>query len=167
MTAELRNLRTALLARHDVRQACVVRFEDEARIVAFLVTDDQPDHGEIHDYLTEKLPGAPTIDLFVQLDDIPDGVDMSSASRGGSGAGPHILDGIAGQVADIWREVLDLPSVRLGDDFFALGGHSLSVTRMAVRIRSRLGVDVPLEVFYDTPSVVGIAATIAHSGSTG
>src|SRR5262249_1954477 len=36
--------------------------------------------------------------------------------------------------ARIWEEVLGVPGVGLGDDFFALGGHSLKAVRVLFRV---------------------------------
>jgi amino acid adenylation domain-containing protein len=72
------------------------------------------------------------------------------------------LQGLAAEVADIWREVLRVDRIGLDDDLFDLGGHSLTITRIAARIQARLQVDVPLEAFYDTPTVAGIVAAIAE-----
>src|SRR6185295_11047248 len=40
--------------------------------------------------------------------------------------------------------------VGAGDDFFALGGHSLLVTQLASRIRVELGADLPLRALFET-----------------
>ena len=48
-------------------------------------------------------------------------------------------------VADIWTEVLGLTAALGRDDnFFALGGNSLSVTMVISRINKTLGIEVPL-----------------------
>jgi acyl carrier protein len=57
--------------------------------------------------------------------------------------------------------VLRLDDIGPDEDLFDLGGHSLTITQIAVRIRKRLGVDVPLDVFFDTPTIDGVAAAIA------
>ena len=86
----------------------------------------------------------------------PDGPD-------GPAGAPQIVGGLAAEVADIWREVLGLDRIDLADDLFDLGGHSMTITRLSVQIRSRLGVDVPLSVFYDTPHVAGVVAAIEET----
>lgn len=50
-------------------------------------------------------------------------------------------------------EILDLPSVSTGEDLFGLGGDSLTVMRIAARIKENHGVEVSAEVFYDTETV--------------
>ncbi|MFE7129884.1 amino acid adenylation domain-containing protein [Streptomyces sp. NPDC057638] len=63
-------------------------------------------------------------------------------------------DELADEIAAIWCEVLGLPAIGRDDDVVDLGAHSLTITQVAARIRDRLGVDVPLHVFYEEPTTV-------------
>ncbi|MFD0660340.1 acyl carrier protein [Thermocatellispora tengchongensis] len=69
--------------------------------------------------------------------------------------------GLIGEVCAIWREVMALDAVEPGDDLFDLGGHSLTITEIIGRVRDRMGVEVPFEVFIDDPTPTGVAAEIA------
>jgi amino acid adenylation domain-containing protein len=60
----------------------------------------------------------------------------------------------------IWREVLDAPSLGIDDNFFLMGGHSLKVTRVASRVRAALGVDPPLRLLFANPTVGSFAAAL-------
>jgi acyl carrier protein len=54
-------------------------------------------------------------------------------------------------IAAIWSELLHVTPIGRNDDFFALGGHSLMAMEILTKIRSRLGVELPLTaLFSDT-----------------
>ena len=63
-------------------------------------------------------------------------------------------------MAAIWADVLRVERVGLRDDFFALGGVSLSAIRALGRIRTAFGIDVPVRCFFETPTVEAISAVI-------
>ena len=54
---------------------------------------------------------------------------------------------VATVVDEEWRLALDL-STAADDDFFSLGGNSVTAVRMAQRIEQRLGITFPLEVLF-------------------
>ena len=71
-------------------------------------------------------------------------------------------------LAAIWEEVLGSPGIGLTDNFFELGGHSLSATRVVSRIRSVLGVELPLRAIFEAPTLAQLSASVAqlrHSGT--
>jgi hypothetical protein len=60
----------------------------------------------------------------------------------------------------IWGEVLGRDRVGIRENFFELGGHSLVATQVVSRIRAVIGVDVPLRVMFEKPTVEGIAVAV-------
>ncbi len=63
-------------------------------------------------------------------------------------------------LAEIWGELLGVPRVGASDHFFALGGHSLLAVRVNARILDTLGVELPLRLFFEQPTLVGLAQAI-------
>jgi acyl-CoA synthetase (AMP-forming)/AMP-acid ligase II len=64
------------------------------------------------------------------------------------------------ELGKVWRRILRTRSVGAGDDFFALGGDSLSATRLAVAIGDTFGLDVPVAIVFDRPRLNDQAAWI-------
>ncbi|MBX8497808.1 non-ribosomal peptide synthetase [Pseudomonas cichorii] len=64
-------------------------------------------------------------------------------------------------LAAIWVEVLHVPQVGLDDQFFELGGHSLLAAQVIARIKTQLGVSLPLRVLFEKPVLSDLAAEVA------
>ena len=56
-------------------------------------------------------------------------------------------------VAGIWQRVLRRELIGIHDNFFDLGGHSLTATRVLSRVRDLFDVELELESLFDAPLV--------------
>jgi surfactin family lipopeptide synthetase C len=107
---------------------------------------------------------------FVTLESLPllpsGKVDRRALPAPEAAGQPHTPDLVAPrtpleeQVADIWAAVLGLPHVSIYDNFFERGGHSLLATQIISRLHERLGIELPLRAFFETPTVAALAEAI-------
>jgi amino acid adenylation domain-containing protein len=70
-------------------------------------------------------------------------------------------------LSELWAEVLGVDAPGAHDDFFDLGGHSLTATRLMSRVREALRVEVPLRALFEAPTIAGLAQAVAGLGDRG
>ena len=66
-------------------------------------------------------------------------------------------------LASIWGEILEHPQVGIRDDFFTLGGHSLLAMQVVARLRTALGVEVPVQLIFEASSVEELATELLRA----
>ena len=57
-------------------------------------------------------------------------------------------------------EVVRAPEVSRRDNFFDLGGHSMTAMRVIARLRDRYGPDLPLALMFETDDLGELVASI-------
>jgi len=158
-----------------VAEAAVVvreRAAGDPRLVAYVVgkDDSPPDVAQTRRFLGQRLPdymipsavvalGAMPLTSSGKIDRraLPD-PDWNRTSLCGEFVAPRTE--MEEKLAAIWREVLNVPRVGVEDNFFDLGGSSLLALRLTSRVRTALGVDLPLAALFTSPTVAGLAAAI-------
>jgi hypothetical protein len=163
----------AVLLRHPgVREAVVVAREDvpgEKRLAAYVVPRGPQAQaaGELRGFLRSRLPAYLVPSAFVTLGSLPltpggkvDRRALPAPEGGGECVPPRTA--AERELARVWSEVLGVERVGVYDDFFELGGHSLLAARVAARVRQGLGVDLPLPVLFEAPTVAALAEEIAR-----
>ena len=69
-------------------------------------------------------------------------------------------------LAQAWGRALKYQEVSLDDEFFAAGGNSLTAVALVNRINREFGTRLPLQVLFESPTLVDLAARIQdHSGA--
>jgi acyl carrier protein len=161
-----------------VRRNVVVAREDkpgDKRLVAYYVVSErgqEPTPSEFRAFMKAKVPEYMVPSAFVGLEAFPltpnGKVDRRSLPAPGLSdiraenvyAEPRTP--AAEQLVEIWEEVLGLERVGIHDDFFELGGHSLLAVRVVTRLNRHFGVDLPLRVLFEDPTIEGLALAVTQ-----
>jgi acyl carrier protein len=68
-------------------------------------------------------------------------------------------------LCDVWQQVLAVDRVGIEDNFFALGGNSISAVRLSALSLQQIGREVPLALLFIHKTVSGLAAHLdQHQG---
>ncbi|HZM75596.1 MAG TPA: amino acid adenylation domain-containing protein [Candidatus Limnocylindrales bacterium] len=160
---ELGEIEEALLAHPGVRQAAAALHED--RLIAYAAGEVTV--AALRAHLAERLPSYMLPAGYLTLDALPltpngklDRAALPEPPAPQHPAEPSADASLTAVVTGIWCEVLRVKEIEPDDSLFDLGGHSLTITQITARIRKNLGVEVPFDAFFDTPTVEGIVATI-------
>jgi len=165
----------ALLTSHPaIRESAVIAREDvpgQKRLVAYIVPKrSSAPVSEISLLLKQRLPDYMMPSAFVQLEALPltpNGKVDRRALPAPDEARPDLEEAFVAPrnpveevAAGILAEVLKLDRVGVNDNFFDLGGHSLLATQVISRLRRAFQVELPLRIFFETPTVAGLAKGI-------
>jgi acyl carrier protein len=161
------------LRRHPAVHDCAVMLREDRpglkNLVAYVVTRlEQTTTNELRSFLTGKLPDYMLPAIFVRLEQLPltengkldrnalpPPVDLSAESE--IVAPRNATEEI---IAGIWSEVLGAARVSVQQDFFELGGDSLTATQVISRINLAFQIDLPLGVLFEHRTVAGLASAI-------
>jgi len=169
---ELGEVESALASLPGIEGAAVLAREDspgDRRLVAYLAGSGEASSQELRLALLQTLPEPMVPSAFVFLPALPltahGKVDRRALSRIAPAAEARPVSEPPGTpaemaVAQIWTELLGVEGIGVQDDFFALGGHSLLAARLTARVQERLGVDLPLRVVFQEPTVARLAGWI-------
>jgi amino acid adenylation domain-containing protein len=181
---ELGEIEAVLESHPGVREAVVTAWGSPgqgpggARLVAYLVAagEEAPAAEALRGHLAESLPEYMVPAAFTVLEAFPltpsgkvNRRALPDPDRGDTGPRSEPpRPGTEQRLAALWREVLARDDVGRDDHFFRLGGHSLLAAQLATRIGAELGVELPLRVAFERPTVASLAAWIdGRAGSGG
>jgi acyl carrier protein len=68
--------------------------------------------------------------------------------------------GVPGRLRTLWQQALGIDDIGDDDDFFDLGGNSLSAVELMSRIRDAFGVELSIGLLFDAPKLRALTAVI-------
>ncbi|SDE77108.1 amino acid adenylation domain-containing protein [Myxococcus virescens] len=172
---ELGEIEAALRTHGQVQDAVVLAREDvpgDKRLVAYVVGDSVTAES-LRQHLLQRLPEYMVPSVFVPLAALP----LTSTGKVDRNALPApdasqltLMRDVEppatpteARLAEIWKELLRIPTVGRHDNFFELGGHSLLATQVVARIRDAFDVELNLRAFFAAPTVATLAERLAST----
>jgi amino acid adenylation domain-containing protein len=172
---ELNEVTAALNEHPHIQQSVVLAREvapGDTRLIAYFVavTRSRPTLGELRNFLEARLPDFMVPATFVRLEKLPltasgkvdrmslPAPDASNTLREETRAAPRTE--MEKTVARILARLLNLEDVDVEENFFALGGHSLLGAQLIARLRETFGIEMPLRVIFEAPTVADLSAEV-------
>ncbi|MGW0277999.1 amino acid adenylation domain-containing protein [Streptomyces sp. NPDC003006] len=166
---ELREVEMAVTGHPGIGQAVALVREDrpgDKRLVAYVVPDagsPAPDLAALRERLACVLPEFMVPSAFVVLDRLPL-TDNTKLDRGALPAPDHRAEHTRPPrtpqeevLCALFADALGVPEVGLDDDFFMLGGNSLTAAALVSRIRATLGSALSVQALFTAPTVAALA----------
>jgi len=171
---ELGEIEQSLAELETIAQAVVIVREDspaDQRLCAYLVASsgmNLPELDQIRAHLKDRLPTYMVPQTFIELDILPltpngkidhknlphpDGTIQLSPA----GAQAHPRSDVEEQIAQIWREELNLNTVGVEDNFFDVGGYSFLMVKVCNRLRDSFDRDISVIDLFQHPTIAAIA----------
>jgi amino acid adenylation domain-containing protein len=171
---ELGEIEATFAAHAKVKSCAVVAREDEPghkQLVGYLIAADAnaPSTDDLRLFLKERLPEYMVPSRFVFLDSLPLTVNGKVDRKAlpapyikpsGIGNGGTPRTETAKVVAALWSELLHLDGIGLDDDFFDLGGDSMTAVAFVTRLRAAFDCDPGLATLFERPTIGGVSEAV-------
>ncbi len=172
---ELGEIEARLTEHPEVLQAVVLAREDELdrrHLVAYVVAVEgcRPSRLDLIAFLSTKLPDYMVPGAFVTLERLPltpngkvDRRALPAPARSRPQlAAPFVAPSteLEIELASLWHETLGIEGMGIHDPFWDLGGDSLAATSLIARIVDATGIELPLAVLFENPTVAQLAGWI-------
>ncbi|MFO0572463.1 MAG: thioesterase domain-containing protein [Polyangia bacterium] len=73
---------------------------------------------------------------------------------------------LEGAICGVWEKFLRIKLIGIHDNFFDLGGDSLLAVQLIAKLRATLGVELSPHSLLDTPTIAGLAESLARAKAT-
>nr|WP_137726431.1 non-ribosomal peptide synthetase [Prescottella subtropica] len=145
-------------------------------LVSYVRSGDEPAvaPADLIDHVARRLPSHMVPTLIVPIGQVPltpagklDRRALPAPDFPAAAAGAAAFTPIEAIVADQVRAVLGIDRVGPGDNFFDLGGNSLTATRLVRRVSAALDTNLDVRAIFDAPTVRGLVARVRRDTGTG
>ncbi len=170
---ELGEIENVIRAQEGVRAAVVMMRADQAgenSLVAYVVAEDglKLTSAELRHTVAQQLPVSMVPATFVSLPTLPllpngkiDRAALPEPEFESTESYVAPRDEVENLIAGVWADVLDRERVSIHDDFFALGGDSLTATQVMARLFDVFHIDLGLRTLFEAPTIAALAESVS------
>ncbi|MER6915624.1 amino acid adenylation domain-containing protein [Streptomyces sp. NPDC000594] len=131
---------------------------------------------ELRAHLAARLPDHLVPGVFIALDELPRTANGKTDRKALPAPAPAAPDDASDRAAapasaaeallrTLFARILGVPATGPDDDFFALGGHSLSAARLVTAVRAEAGAELTVRSLFDHPTPALLAGALERAGS--
>jgi acyl carrier protein len=169
---ELGEIEETLCRHNSIEDAIVAATQDPdagQSLAAYVIlrNGSSPRPMDLRRFLESQLPSYMIPGSFVFLDAFPrtpnGKIDRKRLPRPAAAEPRDVIQPRSAterEIASFWQEVLHVAEVGIHDNFFDLGGHSLTAVMLTGKIRSAIDAQFPLRAVLDHPTVAELAEEI-------
>ncbi len=171
---ELGDIESQLCAVPGVRAAAVVATDDEQpRLVAFYAADNDTDRKVLREFLSKRLPHYMLPHDYRCVTALPlnsngkvDRLRLQAALGGSTHEATHAVDrprsDAEAMVASVWQRTLGLNTIGRGEDFFAIGGDSLTALASIGELNRLAQTSLGVAELFDCRTIERLAERLAE-----
>lgn len=167
---EVGEIEAVLLLHKEIKESAVIikRDKDETIFLVAFISGERPINSHlVKDFLVDYLPSYMIPTHIVFLENFPRTISgkidrkmlatqyETAPDLAESTAAPEST--IEKKIADVWKELLNLSAISVNGNFFDLGGHSLLMVQVQLKLAKQLNKDIALVDLFKYPTIKSLA----------
>ena len=169
---ELKEIETRILEYGNIKECAVVVSEnnDNKFLVAYVVPKEPIETRDLSKYLKDTLPSYMVPSKIMCLDFLPLNVNGKLDTK--ALPKPDLMDNkniikprneIENDLVSIWQEVLGIEKIGINQNFFEIGGDSLSAIKLLNLINIKYNMQITIKAIFDMPTIESLSIHIKEN----
>ncbi|MBR3255666.1 MAG: amino acid adenylation domain-containing protein [Clostridia bacterium] len=168
---ELKEIETKILEYGNIKECAVVVSEknDNKFLVAYIVPKTEINTINLNKYLKENLPNYMVPSKNICIDNLPLNVngklDTKALPKPDLDDDKNIVKArneVEKNLVEIWQEVLGTNNIGINQNFFEIGGDSLSAIKLLNLINIKFNMQITIKAIFDMPTIEELAIHIKN-----
>ncbi|MEK5550192.1 non-ribosomal peptide synthetase family protein [Paenibacillus sp. FSL L8-0689] len=173
---ETSDVETALISHPDIREAVVLVNPGPngvGELVAYLISDHKLSFNVLYDFLKLKVPEYMVPVRYAQVSALPLTVNgkidksalasMDQLKLSGATLYRAPMNNIQRALVEVWQQLLEVERIGIDDNFFQIGGTSLSGVKMVALLSDRYTISI--NDLFDYPTIAQLSLhVVEHAG---